>query len=258
MADFVEALPFAEAVKYHAGRKPLPTSLSSAQLRALGAEFHRRNFTSARTLIEELLESYSRDVEKILNPVRAERDTGQVVTEGLNVAKAREQAKTLLESLGYEPDPDKRGTIEDLSSDRRINLVLETNVAVAQGQGRWLQGQDEVSLDTFPALELLRVEERKDPRDWPQRWRIAAAVAGDVDAARVLEFEGRMIARKDSGIWQALGDGAGGYTDTLGNPFEPFAFASGMGTLPVSHDEAEALGLIRAGQKVTPQQLATA
>ena len=53
-----------------------------------------------------------------------------------------------------------------------------------------------------------------------------------------------MVALKTSPIWQALGDGAGGYRDTLGNPYPPFAYGSGLAWADVSRDEAIELGLI--------------
>jgi len=53
-----------------------------------------------------------------------------------------------------------------------------------------------------------------------------------------------MIALKDSPIWQALGDGAGGYRDTLGNPYPPFAFSSGMAWRGVRRERCIEMGLI--------------
>jgi hypothetical protein len=50
-----------------------------------------------------------------------------------------------------------------------------------------------------------------------------------------------MIAKKDSPIWQAIADGAGGYEDTLGHPFPPFAFNSGMDWRAVPREEWESL-----------------
>jgi len=53
-----------------------------------------------------------------------------------------------------------------------------------------------------------------------------------------------MVARKDSGIWQALGDGAGGFSDTLGNSYPPFAFGSGLGWDQLDRAESIRLGAI--------------
>jgi hypothetical protein len=61
-----------------------------------------------------------------------------------------------------------------------------------------------------------------------------------------------MVALKDDPIWQALGDGDGGYDDTLGNPFAPFAFNSGYETLDVSRKESVSLGLIGENEHADP------
>ena len=52
-----------------------------------------------------------------------------------------------------------------------------------------------------------------------------------------------MVALKSSPIWQALGDGVGGFKDTLGNPYPPFAYSSGMGWTDISRRECAELGL---------------
>lgn len=251
---FDAPVPFREAVKIAAGKKVMPTSLTSAELSQLNKGILRSSMTSAQTTIEGLLDRYKSGVLGIVKPEQATRvledGTTTTVTEGFNPAKLRAFIKGYLERITYQAPAGKEGTIEDLSSDGRINLVVKTNVELAQGAGKFVQGNlDEDVIDLWPAWELVRYEERDQPRDWEQRWRIAAQVASDVDAARVLEEEGRMVALKSSGIWDELGDGAGGYLDTLGNPYPPFAFNSGMWTEDVSRDEAEELGLLDKGEK---------
>ena len=56
-----------------------------------------------------------------------------------------------------------------------------------------------------------------------------------------------LVALKSSPIWAALGEGAGGFKDAIGNPFPPFAFGSGMTWQRVSRDEAAELGLVEEG-----------
>ena len=58
------------------------------------------------------------------------------------------------------------------------------------------------------------------------------------------------MALKDSPIWQALGDGAGGFRDTLLNPYPPFAYGSGMGWVAVDRDRCVTLGLIGEDEEV--------
>lgn len=253
---------FTQAVAAHGGRTVMPTSLSTAQLRLLDASIRRQSLFSARTLLTDLLDGYKKKVASILNPVteqRADRITPENpegnVTTGLNPAQARTEIKDLLKSLGYSPDPNERGTLKDLSSDARINLVIRTNTETAQGAGRFIQMNDADVVDEYPAQELVRFEQTQKQRDWETRWREAAAESGDDDAARVLDESGRMVALKASPIWDSLGNGAGGYDDTLGNPYPPFAFNSGMWVQSVARDDAEALGLISPGQKAETHPL---
>ena len=93
------------------------------------------------------------------------------------------------------------------------------------------------------------------PRDWPTRWQAAALECGDMDALAVFAKTGRMAALKASPIWQSLSDGAGGYRDTLGNPWPPFAFNSGMGVEEIDLDEAREMALLRPKETAIPAEI---
>lgn len=241
--NFSEPIEFREAVRLLAAKKLMPTNLTSAELAQLNKQILRTSFTSAQTTLEGLLERYKTGVGNLINPTL---EPGV----DFNPARLRAFIKEYLTSISYAPNEGEEGSIKDLSSDGRINLVIKTNVELAQGAGKFVQGNsNEDVIDLWPAQELVRYEERDKPRDWEKRWELAAQVANDPGAVRVSSDEGRMVALKSSGIWQALGDGAGGYLDTLGNPFPPFAFNSGMWTDDVSRKEAEELGLLEEGEK---------
>lgn len=255
---------FAEAIKAAQAKKVLPTNLTSADLKKLGADFLRQSFFSAQTTHQILLERYKDVVLDITKPrteQRADRITADNplgnVTVGANPATARAKIKDMLASIGYQAKPGEEGTIKDLSSDHRINLVVKTNVAMAQGAGHKVQQNlNPDVVEAFPALELLRTGEAKGgpdaERDWGERWEAAAEEAGDDDALKVYKETGRMVALLSSGIWQALGDGAGGYDDTLGNDFDPIAFNTHMRRFPVDREETESLGLLDPGEESKP------
>lgn len=261
----ISAPPFTEAVRNLQQKGLLPTNLSSVQLRQIDAAVKRQSVFSARTVSEHYLEKIKTAVESIINPQQVLREgQTQAVTEGYNPATARAELRRTLQQLGYQAAEGEEGTIKDLASDARINLVVKTNTELAQGAGAFVrQNFDAGVVDEYPALELVRFEAREHPRNWSgeeggddkvlgagfaSRWHQAAQIAGDVDAARVLEESGRMVALKSSDIWQALGD----FEDGLGNPFPPFAFNSGMWTQEVSRADAVDLGLIGAGEKAEP------
>lgn len=251
--EFSTATPFQDAINDLVGRNVLPTNLGSAELRQLSQSVKRQSLFSARTTLTGYLDEIKSTVESIINPQQVLREgETQTVTEGFNPATARAALRDKLKALGYSATPGEEGSIKDLSSDARINLVIKTNTELAQGAGRFIQANDPAVLDGFPAQELVRYDEKDEPRDWAARWRTAAQVANDPGAAAALGLHGRMVALKSSGIWQALGDGAGGHNDTLGNPFPPFAFNSGMWVESVSREEAIDLGLIKTGAAPQP------
>lgn len=226
-------VPFREALQYRDIKELMPTSMGSAELARLEAAVRERAMFSARTMNEQYLQAIAERVRALLGD------------EGLNQATARLELKQILREIGYEAEPGEEGTIKDLSSDARINLVLETNVEMAQGYGQWIQGQDPELLDFYPAQELFRAEARKEERPWKSViWPEAARAVGDTGALSALRF-GRMVARKDSPIWEHISD--------FGQPYPPFKFNSGMDVMDVDREEAVRLGVITADAVVQPQ-----
>ncbi len=189
---------------------------------------------SARVANANYLQEIRDRVGSILEPKQVQREgETQTVTEGFNIASARAELKEILQSIGYDPG-EKRGTIQDLSSDQRLNLQLKQNVAAAQGYGDFLQGQSDGALAAFPAQELFRAEDREEPRDWQERWSEAGGQF----------YDGRMIATKDDPVWEDI--------SAFGTPWPPFDFNSGMWVRDIDRAEAEQLGVIEQGEVVKP------
>lgn len=202
----------------------LPTSLGSDEIRTqIAADILRRSVFSAR--MED-----ARYLAKI-REVCAAMSGAEI-----NQADARAQLLTVLEQMGHSPQD--AGGLKNPASIRRLNLILDTQTQMASSVAR-LSEQTEATLDLFPAWELTRLESRKMPReDWMARW-TAAGNSVNWEGAVKRQF----IALKKSPIWQALGDGAGGFRDTLGNPYPPFAYGSGLDWLDVDRETCEKLGL---------------
>lgn len=166
----------------------------------------------------------------------------EIIGGAITPVEAEMRLKETLRDLGYSPErgfgdgkvpPARAGDIRDLSSSRRIQLILDTNVKRARSMGQAAASEDPVLLMADPAWELTRTGARKKPRgDWRKRWAAAGAQCGWEGAVKR-----RMVALKTSPIWQALADGSGGFTDTLGSPFPPFAFGSGLAWVNVGRRE---------------------
>lgn len=219
---FTAPVPFAEALQSQEVRSILPTNLGSADLENISQSILDRAVFSARTANAEYLQSIDDALQKYIN--------GE-----LGLSEARTQLQDKLSEIGYFPDAAEAGRITDFASDARINLILETNAEMATGYGQWSQGQNAAVLDEYPAQELIRIAPRKEPRDWPLRW-------ADGGGA---EFDGRMIAPKNAGVWTKI--------SRFGNPYPPFDFGSGMGVRDVPRDEAVALGVVADDTVIEPE-----
>lgn len=258
--NFTTPTNFEEAIRSLTGKRVMPTGLSSSELSKLSAQIREQSFFSARTLMEDYLDKAKAVVGSVLEPkqeavpenVTPENPLG-MTTVGFNPASARQELRMMLKEIGYQPDPKERGTIKDLSSSQRLDLVVETNVQMAQSHGQMIQGMADGVIDVWPAQELIRVEGRKQPRDWLMRFRTAGEQSGrSIGDGWTITPDGRMVALKGHPIWAQLGSSAL-FEDALDLPYPPFAFASGMDVTDVMRDEAIALGILAEDEKVQAQ-----
>ena len=210
----------------------LPTGLSSEEIRVqVPAEIRRRSFFSARTAEAEYL-------------VKARQVCADVAAGRIGQGEARFRLEGFLDAIGRPEAGNDSGDITDPGSIARLDLIIDTQRDMAHSVAR-MDAQTPANFAEFPAWRLTRFGTRKDPRNWAVRWEQAARAVNWNGVAR----NGEMVALKTSPIWEALGAGAGNHRDTLGNPYPPFAFNSGMDWESVSRDECEALGLSPDGQK---------
>ncbi len=150
----------------------------------------------------------------------------KVASGEMSDSDARASIRRALEQTGYAPEAGKEGGLQDLSSQRRLDLIIKTNVDEAHGYVRYCSSMEESALAATPCQELIRLQSRKAPRDWEARWR---------DAGGEL-YGGRMIALKTAEIWTRI--------SRFGHPWPPFDFGSGMGVAPVGRREAIRYGVI--------------
>lgn len=203
----------------------LPTSLGSEEIREqIAADILRRSVFSAR-------------MESARYLAQLREITAQIVAGEINQARARELLLGELSRMGHSPLDG--GGITNPASITRLNLIVDTQRQMAASAAN-MMNETPGTLAAFPAYELVRMVGKQTPRpDWAQRWAAAGTACGFEGA-----LQDRFMALKSSPIWQRLGDGEGGWRDTLGNPFPPFAFNSGMAWRDVPADEARRAGLV--------------
>lgn len=218
---------------------------------AAAASLQRYSSAIAEDILGDAITKFFEGIESIANPKQEVRqlETPNPKPETVTVTVGDTPATVRANILGVlKPF----GTAPELADALNLDFKIRVATQVSAGAGRFVA--DQTNVDEYPAWELLRVYDREVPRGeepkhpsdpWPVRWQHAAEQVEDGDLiVSILKDTGRMIALKSSGIWQALGDGAGGYDDALGNPFAPFAFNSGFDTEGVSRQECIDLGLL--------------
>lgn len=236
------------ALEWAADRDVLPSGLRSIDLRDTFSDAVRaRSVFSARTTSATYLQEVKDAVELAMQG-GYEND----------IPMLRLRLKQTLTWLGYTPEtgfpgdedldipPAEAGSLRDLSSDRRINLILETQIAIARSASQLRRGLEPDRLSRYPGWELIRVHRRRVPRGedgtlgWSGRW---------LRAGGPIVPGGRLIARKDDPVWRALGD-PDLFEDAIGVTTPPFAYNSGLRWVEVSRAEMEALGLMSATMAV--------
>ncbi len=230
---FDAPIPFAEAIQSQAVKRLMPTAAKTAELRQLGPDILARARFSAQTTNVGYLAKMDTLLTTLVSPASQDREAAPA----LDASAVRLALKQHLAATGYAPEEGKAGGLTDLSSDRRLNLIIDTNLKMAYGYGNYAQMQDPDLLDMWPCQELIRVESRDKVRDWITTWRSAGGQT----------FGGRMIARKDDAIWTRI--------SAFGNPYPPFDFGSGMGVRDVDRSEAEALGVIKRSTVVAQKKV---
>ena len=189
------------------------SNLDSRQWNSIQAGIRDRAFFSAKVESVEFLSE-------------ARRMIAEQVSGGKSLSEIRRDLREVLLKQGYQPKPGEEGTIKDLLSKRRLDVLVKTNVDQARGFIRYCEDNTPGGFAAFPAQELVRVEQRKQPRRWDVRWQGAGGRL----------YHGRMIALKDDPVWTGI--------SAFGNPFPPFDFGSGMGVRNISRKEALELGVL--------------
>ena len=226
------------------GREGFATALDTKGLRELADGVRYNAVFTARGVSVVFADEIKRVIDDITN-------------DRINVQEGMLQLRNKLAALGYTPERGfagaegmvptaEAGSLQDLSSFRRLKLIVDTQVAMMTGRGEQMRFGTPANLASFPALELIRVLPVRDARNWPSRWAIAggkppAAFVGGY-AYRIVRQPTGMIALYGDPVWGELGASAN-FSDALDVDHPPFAFNSGMGWRQVPKARAKSLGI---------------
>jgi hypothetical protein len=238
--------PIAEAVEKMSGKTPVGSTLKSAEWESVPREVRDRALFSSRVENARVLDRMKTGLQNILTGSRNEFGVIEDRT------KFIAELGKLAEREGLSPsDPGLKGTIQDITSEARADLIVRTQTEMMYNAARHKRGVSGPLLRAAPAQELVRIAERKEKRAWVDTWRAnggrtfsgSPSIGGELQPG----MGGiRCIALKGDPIWEAI--------NRFGNPYPPFDFGSGVGVANVTRTEAIQLGLIQLGQEITSPQ----
>ncbi len=240
------------ALAHQHAKAVLPTSLSSGDIaEQWPVEIRRHSVFSARTTQEGYIKDFSRMLKNLVSGDMVEDPkTGELrprgKAEGFNPSLVRTRMQNYLAEIGYTPDAGTEGGLTDLSSDKRVDLIIDTQTKMAQGYARHEAAQDPDVLDDFPADEMYRQRDSKVKRDWDVIWNTKRSELGDSTSASLATGkDGPFVALKNDPIWTAI--------SRFGNPYPPFDYSSGMWVRDADDALAERLGVLRKLKTAKPE-----
>ena len=217
-----------------AARHAMPSALSSREQReAFSRDMRRRVHVMARVSSA----TFASEVKTAVDSYLAGDKSKPVLIAHLQGVLAR---------LGYSPEhgfpgdaalgipPALPGSLRDLSAWKRLELIIDTEGALAHGKIQQMQDYTPVALRLVPAYEMIRVRHPKAPRNWPARWS---------EAGGPPPLDGRFIAPKEHEVWHNLGDHAI-FNDALGVDHAPFWFNSSGSLIGMPRGTCMRLGIM--------------
>lgn len=226
-------------------RGALPTSLDTEGLRDLAAQVRLSSAFTAKGTSR----IFASEIKRVTDLLTA----GEI-----NEAAAIGKLMQMVRALGYTPEggfpklpgdaagavePAVAGTLQDIGSFRRLELIVQTQQAIMTGAGQQYRFNTPDRLEAAPAVELIRVLTHIEKRDWVSRWQIAGGrIYPHTGSVANVREETGMICLKGDPVLGELGS-SGNFPDALDIDHAPFVFRGGVGLREVKRDRCERLGV---------------
>lgn len=225
--QFVQPMPFYDAVQKFGDQSPIGSALMSDEWSDVPLALRERAFFSSQVENARFLQRAMDSINDFLQSNREDTEGGPALKTGSR-AQFVEQMREFALSEGMGPiDESQAGGLRDITSEQRLSLIFNTQVQQANDYGYWRQGMNPDVLDEFPAQRFIRVKEVKEPRETHQR------------------YEDQVYLKTDP-IW------AKSINEDFGVPWGPWAWGCGHDVEDVDRAEAEQLGLLKPDEVVEP------
>jgi hypothetical protein len=221
--QFTKPIPFQEAIDKLGGKSLIGSALSSSEWADVPVQLRERAFFSARVESARVLQ---RGRDGIADFLQSNRETLPNGETALKVGSRQAFVDQMQNFLAAEGVDRTSGGLTDITSERRLGLIFDTQTQAAQDYGYRKQGMDPDVLNEFPAQRFIRVIDVKEPRNYHT------------------EFEGHVYLKTDP-IWTRI-------NADFGVPWGPWGWGCGHDVEDVDRDVVEQIGLLGPNDVVTP------
>ncbi len=226
--QFVKPRPFEEAVDLVGDRTPIGSAMISAEWQDVPVALRLRAFFSSEVENVRFLQRGRDTISDFLTAAIEEIEPGVTALKTGSRAEFVDMMREFALAEGMGPfDEATKGGLKDITSERRLGLIFDTQTRQANDYGYWRQGMDADVLDAFPAQRFIRVREVKQERESHQK------------------YENQVYLKTDP-IWAKV------INEDFGVPWGPWAWGCGHDVEDVGRPEAEQMGLIENGQELLP------
>ena len=130
IAELTDPVPFDQALAFARDRVSLPTTLGHGALTSLRRELGQRALILARVSDARILSAVHRRISELARGIQDRPG------DYMDPATFRVEMQQILNLTGYQAESGREGTISDLRSTARLNLIVDTETDLASGRAQ--------------------------------------------------------------------------------------------------------------------------
>lgn len=226
--QFVKPTDYYEALSKLGAKTPIVADMLSSEWADVPVALRERAFFSSQVESVRFLQRALDAIDDFSRGARETMPDGETVLKTGSRAAFVDQMREFAMREGMGPlEPGLEGGLRDITSEKRLGLIFNTQTQQADDYGYWRQGMQADVLNEFPAQRFIRVQKVKQERE------------------SHIPYEDQVYLKTDP-IWAKV------INHDFGVPWGPWGWGCGHDVEDVDRKESEDLGLVKPGEQLQP------
>lgn len=227
--QFVDPISWDDALHMIGDKSPIGAALSSSEWSDVPVALRQRAMFSANLENVRFLQRAQDGLGDFLAASKKTTDDGETMLKTGSRSAFIDQMREFALKEGMGPlDPEDAGGLKDITSERRLGLVFDTQTTQAGSYAFYKQGQNADVINEFPAMRFIRVVDVKEPRQSHEQYQ-------------------DQVYLKNDPIWSTR------INQDFNVPWAPFGWGCGHDTEDVDRDESDKMGLTQPDERIEPE-----